>query len=476
MAISKMTDDLNIIQALSDLPNSEDGLSADDLKKKFDESGLTIQEYLNNTLIPEIDAEHIPFEKTTAIEAETVQSAIENVQAQVKDAASGNIVNGSVTKEKLAGTLLGRTYGGLAWVSMDTPTEEDNPENDFPVGQTWIRPSFTVVNAALASWAGTGCTVETGSNTVTITGLSQSASVVATQTVASLGQSGDRIRALVYLDEKDSEITSLSINVTASGTSNGIAKNLTSGLNVIDSKLPTGGSFSVRITATWPSSSLADGKVVLKNFTIVNLDNVCRQNPDAKDIASWNDYLVDKLPFASYYSKRVTYRQVASGQWELADAEVLPVENGGTGLNELEANKYMKTNSSGEISFLTALEALNDIGALSIQAGSYVGTATTRTITLPVTPKLIYIYQKSGLRALNYMGAYVAMDNPILLANGATKGEQWIVDGSGNDHFIPEVSLSGNILSFARNSGQGDKGGAMLGNQNGVTYYWIAIV
>lgn len=475
MAISKMTDDLNIIQALSDLPNAEDGLSADDLKKKFDESGLTIQGYLNNTLVPQIDAEHIPFDKTTAIEAETVQSAIENVQAQVRDAASGSIVNGSVTKEKLTDTLLDRTYGGLAWVSMDTPGEDDNPENDFPVGQTWIRPSFTVVNAALASWTGTGCTVEAESDTVTITGLSQSASVVATQTVTSLGQAGDKIRVLVYLDEKDSEITSLTVNVTTNGVVNGIGKSLTSGLNVIRSNLPTGGSFSVRITATWPSSSLADGKVVLKNFTIVNLDNVRRQNPDAKDIASWNDYLVDKLPFASYYSKRVTYRQVANGQWELADAEVLPVENGGTGLNELEANKYMKTNSNGEISFLTAEQVNIDLGAKKFVTGTYEGTGNERSITLPVEPMLLVIYNKDGAYVQSDMGVYTAMDSPAVLANGATKTEVWQT-GDSNGVFVPAVTLLGSTLKFFRSSGQASVGGAYLCNRSGITYHWIAIV
>ena len=52
MAIPKMTDDLNIIQALSDLPNSEDGLSAQELKEKFDAAGLSIQKYINEKLIP----------------------------------------------------------------------------------------------------------------------------------------------------------------------------------------------------------------------------------------------------------------------------------------------------------------------------------------------------------------------------------------------------------------------------------------
>ena len=38
MAIPKMTDDLEIIQKLSDLPNATDGLTAEELKAKFDEA------------------------------------------------------------------------------------------------------------------------------------------------------------------------------------------------------------------------------------------------------------------------------------------------------------------------------------------------------------------------------------------------------------------------------------------------------
>lgn len=474
MAISKMTEDLNIIRGLSDLPNSEDGLSADDLKKKFDESGLTIQEYLNNTLVPQIDAMHIPFSGTPAIEADTVQSAIENVQTQVKDAASGTIVNGSVTKEKLAEPLLKRTYGGLAWLSMDTPGEADNPETDFPIGQTWLRPAFTVVNAAKSVWDGTGCTAEVNGDTITITGLGQSASVIASQTVSNLGTSGDRIKVLLELAQKDSEITALTTNVSTSGATNGIGKSITTGKNVIDAVLPAGGSFTVRIQATWPSSSLANGKIVVKNFTIVNLDNVCRQNPDVKEIAGWNQYLMDKLPFASYYSERAAFRQVASGKWEQTEYTTLPTTCGGTGLSELEANKYMKTTGGGEISFLTAMEVLGDIGALSIQTGSYVGNGETRTIVLPVEPKILLVYPEDGGNVISGMGVYYPMDNPTILANGATKAEAWRTT-SDNSGFSPMVELNGSSLRCSLSS-QSTRGSAQLCNRSGVTYRWVAIV
>ncbi len=56
MAITELTDDLNIIAALDDEPNADDGLSAAQLKAKFDEAANTIKDYVNDTLIPDIGA------------------------------------------------------------------------------------------------------------------------------------------------------------------------------------------------------------------------------------------------------------------------------------------------------------------------------------------------------------------------------------------------------------------------------------
>lgn len=55
MSIEKMTDDVEIIQALSDNPNSEDGLTSEDLKKKFDEGSRRIKNYINETLVPAVN-------------------------------------------------------------------------------------------------------------------------------------------------------------------------------------------------------------------------------------------------------------------------------------------------------------------------------------------------------------------------------------------------------------------------------------
>lgn len=55
MSLTKLTADLNIIQALDDEPNDVGGLTAAQLKAKFDQAGGAIKTYLNGTLTPELD-------------------------------------------------------------------------------------------------------------------------------------------------------------------------------------------------------------------------------------------------------------------------------------------------------------------------------------------------------------------------------------------------------------------------------------
>lgn len=56
ITLPKFTEDVNNIQALSDRPNTADGLTSHDLKERFDKAGADIKSYLNNDLIPAIQA------------------------------------------------------------------------------------------------------------------------------------------------------------------------------------------------------------------------------------------------------------------------------------------------------------------------------------------------------------------------------------------------------------------------------------
>lgn len=56
MALTTFDKDMNIIAALDDEPNDVGGLSAAELKAKFDEGGAAIKTFLNNTLIREVES------------------------------------------------------------------------------------------------------------------------------------------------------------------------------------------------------------------------------------------------------------------------------------------------------------------------------------------------------------------------------------------------------------------------------------
>ena len=54
MGITQFVYDMDIISRLSDSPNVDDGLTATQLKAKFDEAGKAIKDYINMTLLPEV--------------------------------------------------------------------------------------------------------------------------------------------------------------------------------------------------------------------------------------------------------------------------------------------------------------------------------------------------------------------------------------------------------------------------------------
>ena len=55
MAIPKLTADVEIIQKLCTFPNREDGLTAEQLKEKFDRGSVEIRKYINTVLVPVLD-------------------------------------------------------------------------------------------------------------------------------------------------------------------------------------------------------------------------------------------------------------------------------------------------------------------------------------------------------------------------------------------------------------------------------------
>lgn len=125
MAYSKITDDMNIIQALPDEPNDVGGLTAAQLKAKFDEAGNKIKTAFNN-LVDElndgesgdISASEVSFTSSAGVPEDNVQDAIENVQGQLASISQGAVADGSITTAKLANgavTAEKLASGAIGW-------------------------------------------------------------------------------------------------------------------------------------------------------------------------------------------------------------------------------------------------------------------------------------------------------------------------------------------------------------------------
>lgn len=83
MALSKFEKDMAIISALDDEPNDVGGLTAAELKAKFDEGGQAIKQFLNETLTPQIDSEKAG-------------------RDELEGLVLGQIPDGTITVEKMA--------------------------------------------------------------------------------------------------------------------------------------------------------------------------------------------------------------------------------------------------------------------------------------------------------------------------------------------------------------------------------------
>lgn len=478
MSIPTINHDMAIIQKLSDLPNSTEGLTADELKAKFDEAALAIQKWINETLVPAIKAENIPFTGSAEIDGDTLDAAIRAVHAQVRDAATGTIVNGSVTMEKLSEELLARVFGGRAWVSMDEPNSEQNPGSGFPVGQIWLRPSFTAVNAAETNWTASGCTVDQAADRLTVTGNGTVTTAAISQNLSGLGQDGDRVYVLFSVENRDSELTGLTASLNG-----GEEQDATNG--VFTGNL-SGGLLTVKLSATWPSTSLAVGSFDVVNYTVVNIDQILRQTSDAKELSNWAAYLAGLLPLTEHTTPAEVWMQKAAGDWWQMGFSLLPVSRGGTGLSSISAGALLYGGGDGltelpasaeDGSFLQLVDgkpkwqSVEDAAAsgsiLRVLTGSYTGNGSAKTVTLPVEPKLINISTASGGYAPATPEQSLLRDRPATIGQGCKDTQPYTVSASGSYSVkFGNVTLDGAKLVMDS---------PYFCNRSGVVYLWTAI-
>ena len=165
MSITPSTDDLNIIAVLDDEPNDVGGLTPAQAKAKFDEGAATIQTYINDTHIPELDAVHLPYQY--GVEG-TIQDAMEDLTVGVMpdntvtaakltsdSVTTAKIVDGNVTLAKLGSDVLASEAQAQAGTASD-------------VLMTPLRTKQAIQVSGATTYAG-AVNVASGENTYNIT-------------------------------------------------------------------------------------------------------------------------------------------------------------------------------------------------------------------------------------------------------------------------------------------------------------------
>lgn len=90
--IPTFDEDVGHIQKLDDEPNDVGGLSADELKRRFDLGAAQIQQYLNETLIPAVVADGLTEQSRQLAESERVKNEQERVANEARRQNSLNSV------------------------------------------------------------------------------------------------------------------------------------------------------------------------------------------------------------------------------------------------------------------------------------------------------------------------------------------------------------------------------------------------
>lgn len=116
--IPRVTDELGTVSTLDDRPNDTSGLTAAELKAKFDADSGTLKTYLNDVLIPFLEgmtaAASLGITTIPGFSAGNVQTALEQIVQAMQDVTQGSVADGSITLAKLAAEVTAVALGGAA--------------------------------------------------------------------------------------------------------------------------------------------------------------------------------------------------------------------------------------------------------------------------------------------------------------------------------------------------------------------------
>lgn len=151
MSFTRSTTDISVHQKLGDYPNQDNGITADELKKKFDYPAETLQKDLNK-IVEELENENAT-QNIGASKLDENDETENNIQAKLnkiyqatKDVTLGQIPDGTITEKKLANdyanSLAKKENLGLMYLNgvYNTPNCENQEEKEY------TSPSLTSSN------------------------------------------------------------------------------------------------------------------------------------------------------------------------------------------------------------------------------------------------------------------------------------------------------------------------------------------
>ncbi len=130
-ALSYCTAEVNVISALSDKPNSQDGLEAAPLKQKFDKAGGELKTYLNQTLVPYVNQTLVPNIEENAEDIDSLEQTARDLSGKAHTHDNKSALD-SYTKT-MAELLLEAHPIGSIYISVSATS----PASLF--GGTWER-------------------------------------------------------------------------------------------------------------------------------------------------------------------------------------------------------------------------------------------------------------------------------------------------------------------------------------------------
>lgn len=155
MPLSEFTKDMGIIAKLDDEPNDVGGLTAAQLKAKFDEAGEAIKQYINDTLLPELTAYTAAAAVGAVLNGEkmTVQAALDELR--VASVKSGNVPVGGY-----AGDILRKKSDelyDLEWVDPNWFATVTFTAEDWAAGEAGVYTLMIPKETHLRQSAAFGC-------------------------------------------------------------------------------------------------------------------------------------------------------------------------------------------------------------------------------------------------------------------------------------------------------------------------------